>query len=64
MKIRTFSPGDHVAKLDWNNRPLHLGIVTDVRPGAGVAQILSPNGCTWEYIHDITPADDIPHGNK
>jgi len=64
MKIRSFSPGDLVAKISWENRPLWFGIITEVRPAAGRAWILSSNGHNWEYIHDIVPHDDLPRRNK
>jgi len=63
MKIRSFSPGDHVAKLDWNNRPLLTGIVTATRPGSDRAQVLSTDGHTWEYTHDLCLADELPSCN-
>lgn len=63
MKIRSFSPGDHVAKLDWNNRPLFIGIVTEVRPRAGRAWILSTDGHAWEYTHDLCHIHELPNCN-
>ena len=60
MKIRSFSPGDHVVKLDWNNRPLLLGIVTETRPESANAKVLSPGRHEWEYTHDLCHATELP----
>ena len=63
MKIRSFSPGDLAAKMDWNNRPLHLGIVTEVLDASSTAAILSPTGIEWEYTHDLVHADELLNCN-
>ena len=61
---KRYTPGDLVAKISWENRPLLFGVVTEVDHNTGTARILSSNGDSWEYIHDITPLDGLPHGNK
>jgi hypothetical protein len=61
---KNYARGDLVAKISWENRPLLFGVITEFRPGAGRARILSSNGHNWEYIHDIIPADEVPHRNK
>lgn len=64
MKIRSFSPGDHVAKLDWDNRPLLVGIVTASGPVSDRVHVLSSIGHTWEYTHDLVPVSEVPGGKK
>ena len=65
MKIRTFSPGDHVAKINWDNKVIDHGVVVRLVPPRGdFAQVLFPSGLRWEAAHDLIPADEVPHRNK
>jgi len=62
---RRYSPGDHVAKISWENQPLYVGIVTQVDRDSISAHVLSSVGHIWEYTHDLIPIDSLPvHGNK
>lgn len=66
MKIRYFPPGSHVAMLDWNNRPLDLGIVVqqDADHMLIDTQVLFPSGLRWVGVHDLIHADEVPYRNK
>lgn len=62
MKIRDFSPGSQVVKIDWHNKPLDMGIVIQLvttHPIADV-EVLFPTGPRWESAIDLIGADELP----
>lgn len=63
MRRKGFTIGDHVVKVNWENRPLETGIVTDVEDSV-IAHILFPSGIRWEYTHDLQHVDDVPPRKK
>ena len=52
--------------LDWNNRPLDLGIVVqqDADHMLIDTQVLFPSGLRWVGVHDLIHADEVPYRNK
>lgn len=67
MKIKYYPPGSYVAMIDWNNRPLDLGIVVqqDTDHMLIDTQVLFPSGLRWVGAHDLIPIDSLrPHRNK
>lgn len=53
--------------IDWNNRPLDLGIVVqqDTDHMLIDTQVLFPSGLRWVGAHDLIPIDSLhPRGNK
>lgn len=56
---RLFSPGDHVVKLDWYNKPIAIGVVTQVDGENVSARVLSSRGHTWEYTHDLRMVSEV-----
>ncbi len=61
MKIRHFSPGSQVVKIDWHNKPLDTGIVIQLvttHPIADV-EVLFPTGPRWESAIDLIHLDEL-----
>ena len=66
MKIRIFSPGSHVVKIDWHNKPLDAGIVIQQDPHHPIVDtpVLFPSGPRWEAAHDLVHFEELPNGRK
>ena len=48
-----------MVKLDWYNKPICIGVVTEVDGESVSARVLSSWGHTWEYTHDLQMVSDL-----